>query len=122
MNISVESLRKEGCKVWIRHNRLVINPTVILANFKPNKPIKPRLMSWSEIKQRKYNNYVLAKGGLVEVEIVNKNGVSAKAIAECSKHDPYVKKEGVRIALERAYTKIHNVKEPFVVNVDSSAT
>ena len=118
MNISVESLRAAGYKIWIRHNRLVINPTAVIANFNPHKPVKPKLMSWSDIKERKYNHYVLARGGLVEVELVNPNGVSVKARAECSKSDAYVKKEGVKIALTRALEKIHSL-ESFKLDVSS---
>lgn len=118
MNISVESLRAAGYKIWIRHNRLVVSPSAVLANFNPHKPVKPKLMSWSEIKERKYNNYVLARGGLVEVELVNQNGVSVKSRAECSKEDAYVKKEGVKIALTRALEKINGL-ESFNLDVSS---
>jgi hypothetical protein len=116
-NISVESLRQAGYKVWIRHNRFVVNPSTVLTNFKPGKPIKARLMPWSEIKQRKYNNYVLSKGGLVEVELRDSNGVTVKATAKCWKCDPYVKREGVKRALEKAYAILHS-NQFFVLDVD----
>lgn len=115
MNIlNVKSLRQQKYKIRVTHYRLV------KAGAKFAMKGKPDLLPMHEIQTRNFQYAILAKGGKVVVELTSPNNVSVSAEAECSKKDVYVKKEGVKLALERALDKLNSNLTDFTVDCTAS--
>jgi hypothetical protein len=91
---TVHSLRKAGNQVRVNHKRRYFDPV--------NK-------RWSYLTQYERSLSFLpdyatvhAKGGFTEVSILTKRGAEINGVVKCSKNDAYVKKVGVRLAIESA--------------------
>jgi hypothetical protein len=84
---TVASLRKKGWKVRVYHYREEKShffPSMAYLNgFYKERIVDP-------------------KGGRTEVSLITPDGRTSRGIAVCDKQDNYCRKEGVRIALERA--------------------
>lgn len=92
--ITVHALRKSGYKVRIEHYRKYFDPI--------NKRycyLTKHLRELSELP-----SYVTMKetSGYTVVTITNTEGITTQGKSECSKHDLYEKKTGVRIAMDIA--------------------
>lgn len=96
---TVKSLREKGYKVFVKHLRRYKtveyfngNPKVIDAfATKHEVPVKAK---------------ILATGGVTTVEIIAPSGISYNAVAQCHNNDAFEKKEGCRLALERALRQV----------------
>ncbi len=83
---TVASLRKKGWKVRVYH-------------YREEKEI---LFKVSHTAYYTKETILDPKGGRTEVSLITPDGRTSKGIAVCDKQDNYCRKEGVRIALERA--------------------
>jgi hypothetical protein len=94
---TVASLRKKGWKVRVYH-------------YREEKEI------WFKVNHTAYytkETILDPKGGRTEVSLITPNGRTSKGVAVCDKEDNYCRKEGVRIALERA---LKNLEEQDLKN------
>lgn len=103
---TVYELRKKGFKVCISHQRryTLFNPFT----GKTYTHLAPRAMTgvWNA----NGKPWALqARGGETHVGIIDQKGNEYKGIADCSKKDNYVRREGIRIALERAWNKLNGI-------------
>lgn len=105
--MNVDILRKNGYGVRVCHLRRVLIPVATTKGIKTNE----MLLSRSEIEElsaRKMVHHVSNVGGFTRVEITDKDGNIYNGVSE-SKHEPFNRKLGLRIALGRAMSKIRNV-------------
>lgn len=90
---TVEELRKSGYKVRVTHYRYVNStPRLLLPNF--------------AIKLNNAQDLLNARGGRTVVEVTTPNRVTYTGVADCSEKEIFNNKEGVRVALERAYSEL----------------
>jgi hypothetical protein len=92
-NMTIEALRKDGNKVRVKHYRYT--------NMARGVSKKQILHPLREIAGPARHS----KGGLTIIEIDAKNGSSYVGKAECSRHDNFCYKTGVKIALGRLEEK-----------------
>lgn len=102
---TVQELRKAAYKVRVTHYRYVnSSPRMLLPTF--------------VIRMNGLQNLIEAKGGKTVVEVFN--GLTLyRGISECSQDDSFNTKEGVRIALERAWGEL---RQNTFLNVDDALT
>jgi len=88
-----QQLREAGNRVHVTHYRdyfaLEKGRPVVVSHARHELPHKEDVQ------------YALPKGGFTEVKITTRNGSEFTAVAECSPHDNYCRKVGVKTALER---------------------
>jgi hypothetical protein len=85
MNITVQSLRKNGVKVRCLHQRYLNTG---------------ELMPIYEIRQKHLQHLIKPKGGILRIE-VTKDNQDYISEAKCSGNDPYCRRTGIAIALGR---------------------
>lgn len=104
--LTVENLRKSGNRVKVHHYRRVatlVSPTKIIHTDVPQH------ICFNPLFGMKFK--VSPKGGRTEIFVLTPNGAEVKGISHCSKSDPFNRKEGVRIALERVQEELLRQKE-----------
>ncbi len=93
--MTVELVQKAGFRVYIQHHRYALD----IDTSKDNIVLIPL---HKIPKEYRIGGTILSKGGKTEVEIVDKkSNFSMLASANCSRVDPYVKNEGIKLALTR---------------------
>ncbi len=96
-SLTVEAVQKSGFRVYICHHRYIDdidNPWTNNVVLTPLNKIP---------KEYRIGGTIRPKGGKTEVEIVDKeSNFSMLAVANCSVQDPYVKNDGIKLALTRA--------------------
>ncbi len=95
-SLTVEKVQRAGFRVYIQHYRYALNTD----SSKDNIVLVPLHKIPKDLR---IGGTIRAKGGKTEVEIVDKSSnFSMLASAVCSPVDPYVKNDGIRLALTRA--------------------
>lgn len=105
---TVEQLRKNGYKVRVSHYRWLDMGSYQGING-------AALMSRREAEADNITWNPDVKGGETIVEVTSPEGLTVRAIAECSEKDTFNRKMGLRIALGRALISLKGEKE--LVNV-----
>lgn len=95
---SVAELRKSGHKVRIQRFRPYLVPSHVgpFPMFLDNQNAAMNGLNKDDVHQ---------KGGITVVSIRKPDGNEVQGVAECSLNDPFVKKNGVEIAIARALGK-----------------
>lgn len=117
MQNTVENLRKQGFKVFVRHYRFSnvdnrLHPLQecrdLVEKIIESRPKLKELNLDTVFNVQDVNliNHINPRGGKVEVEIITPKGESFKASTECSRNDNYRKTTGLQIALGRALKQI----------------
>lgn len=101
---TVHELRKRGYQVSVNHHRQFFK----YDSFTGKKTVIEA--SWYA-KNDDYPDYFLSPyGGRTVIAITEKGGAIFEGIAYCSVVDKYVKKEGVKRAIAKAYAKLCKFK------------
>lgn len=100
---TVAELRSLGNKVRVCHRRWYVTD-----ELKPKKFLFTRheIDEYCVYHPEGPDFFLTENGGETVVELTTTNGVTVVGIAECSKHDNYVRKLGVRKALGRALSQL----------------
>lgn len=108
MKETVESLRKQGFRVSVKHYRRI--------KYVDGLKIKEILANRREAVEN-YNLHNLeviqglqAKGGKTEVHLEAPDGFSCFGVSHCIESDSYNKREGREMALERALEQLNSAK------------
>lgn len=89
---TIHSLRKAGNKLRIRHYRNVV----------PSDLTPPKLaLVTKEAKKARMFRDIRPRGGRTEIDLTNQSGVNITVHADCSKKDPFNRKLGLRICINR---------------------
>lgn len=106
MQETVESLRKKGFRVSVKHFRKI--------RYVDGLKIKEILANRREAVEN-YNLHNLeviqgiqAKGGMTEVHIEAPDGFCCYGVAHCVETDSYNRREGRELALNRAIEQLNN--------------
>jgi len=96
---TVQSLRENGYKVFVKH----------LRRYKSvgyNKGAPFIFDAFGTKHEIPVGVKMLATGGVTTVEVITPSGDSYNAVAQCHNNDAFEKKQGCRLALERALRQI----------------
>ena len=108
---TVEIFRKASYKVFVRHNRVVLNKEernpLYLRFLK--KHMNGHLMPLTQIRKMGLQKNIFARGGKTEVEITDKEGKLFKAEMHCSLSDAYRKNYGIERCLWKIYGEMLKV-------------
>lgn len=96
---TVKSLRDKGYKVFVKHLRRY--KTVEYSDGMPKV-----LDAFATKREIPPQSKMLATGGVTVVEVFTPQGNSFSAVAQCHNNDAFEKKEGCKLALERALRHI----------------
>lgn len=88
--LTVASLREKGYRIKVYHERRVVPGVMVPLDLGVGE------MTFFAAKYAE-------KGGATHVSLVSAEGAEFKGTAKCSNLDHYCRKEGVRIALQRAF-------------------
>lgn len=104
MNHTVESVRANGCKVKVFHRRLYLQVRnlkngIISPKDLDRVVVEPVLLPACCVDDV---SKALPKGGCTTVQVTLPDGEVLTGWSECSVNDPYNRKRGVQIALNRA--------------------
>lgn len=91
---SLAELREQGFKVRVTVERVL--------DLSSDDGRKEALMPMREIREKKLQPCILARGGRVTVEIT-KDGENFKGVSECSPEDAFVRKTGNAIAFGKCW-------------------
>lgn len=99
---SIESVRKAGFRVFVRHKRYYF-----VKDFPGPSPVVHGAFTRKEATVMGYDwKNLSSKGGYTDVEIHHSNELVTRGGANCSMKDPYVKKIGRQIAFGRAMANL----------------
>lgn len=90
-------LKKMGFSFRTRHLRFyhpIDNKTLVATGYMPAQPIRPR--------GRKRTLFPFPRGGVTEVDVIWPDGKITTGRAFCSPKDNYNRREGAKMALDRA--------------------
>lgn len=112
--ITVEAWKKANpnSRIRIRHWRFLLgkeerhSPHFI--KFLSKHP-DLRLTQLSLIKNVGWQNDIFARGGQLDVEVIDSKGVTYFSSVECKLTDAYVKNEGIKLCLIDIYNQINKI-------------
>lgn len=105
METTVKSLRQNGYKVRVSHYRKYW-PQYSMKR-KPEEDVMYIIRHWVDTENR--GTEILPWGGRTVVDITTPDGIDVYGEAVCYATENYIKKEGVRVALEKAMAKLSEI-------------
>lgn len=100
---TVKSLREAGYKVRVFHDRILSKKSLECVGMHIDFFGNQEAVFAYRAATPTGNPRFVEKGGRTQVDILTPGGKSLTGESLCSKHDNYSRKEGVRIALLRAF-------------------
>lgn len=94
-------LREQGFKVRVTVERMIFIP-----NLNREHGGIGAIMPMREIREKKLQKAIQARGGRVTVEITDAEGKNFKGVSRCSTLDPFVRKTGSSIAFGKCWQEL----------------